>query len=202
LEENCPVYRSEFNFRKVVKIHLEELALAECKYWKKCRIRWIKQGDDNTKFFHAMATERYRRNNISMLIGGNVNEVSDHEIMAGMLLTNFKERMGQSEGIVMEFDLGSLLSKVDGLDELTLLFDKKEMDDVVEMMPVDHAPGPDGFNGMFLKKCWPIIQTEFYHLSSDFHDGKIKLDNINGSYITLVPKKLYQWMLMILGQFH
>nr|XP_051229652.1 uncharacterized protein LOC127347513 [Lolium perenne] len=52
--------------------------------------------------------------------------------------------MGQSEGIVMEFDLGSLLSKVDGLDELTLLFDKKEMDDVVEMMPVDHAPGPDG----------------------------------------------------------
>jgi hypothetical protein len=64
---------------------------------KKCTIRWIKQGEDNTKFFHAMATERYRRNNISMLIGGNVNEVSDHEIMAGMLLTNFKERMGSQK---------------------------------------------------------------------------------------------------------
>jgi hypothetical protein len=24
-------------------------------------------------------------------------------------------------------------------------------------MPADHAPGPDGFNGMFMKKCWGII---------------------------------------------
>jgi hypothetical protein len=90
----------------------------------------------------------------------------------------------------MKIDLGSLLSKVDGLDELTLPFAKKEMDDVVKMMPVDRAPGPDGFNGMFLKKCWPIIQTEFYCLAFDFHDGTIKLDNINGSYITSVPEKV------------
>jgi hypothetical protein len=64
---------------------------------KRCTIRCIKRGEDNTKFFHAMATERYRRNNICMLTDGNGNEVSDHEIMAGMLLTNFKERMGSQK---------------------------------------------------------------------------------------------------------
>jgi hypothetical protein len=32
-----------------------------------------------------------------MLTDGNGNEVSDHEIMAGMLLTNFKERMGSQK---------------------------------------------------------------------------------------------------------
>jgi hypothetical protein len=85
LEEYRPLFRAEFNFRKLVKLHLEELLLAECKYWKKrCTIRWIKQGEDNTKFFHAMATERYRRNNISVLKDGSGNEFSDHEIMAGM----------------------------------------------------------------------------------------------------------------------
>jgi hypothetical protein len=32
------------------------------------------------------------------------------------------------EGIAMQFDLDSLLSRVEGLDELTVPFDKKEMD--------------------------------------------------------------------------
>jgi hypothetical protein len=41
----------------------------------------------------------------------------------------------------------------------------------------------------FLKKCWPIVQTEFYRLAADFRDETVQLKNINGSYITLVPKK-------------
>jgi hypothetical protein len=68
LEEKIPLYRTEFNFRKIVKLHLEDLLLAECNYWRKrCTIRWIKQGEDNTNFFHAMSTERFRRNAIAML---------------------------------------------------------------------------------------------------------------------------------------
>jgi hypothetical protein len=64
-----------------------------------------------------------------------------------------------------------------------------EMDEVIKEMPGDRAPRPDGFNGLFLKKCWPIVQHDFYHLAADFHEGKIRLQNINVSYITLVPKK-------------
>jgi hypothetical protein len=36
LEEEMPLFRAEFNFRKVVKLHLDELMRAECGYWKKC----------------------------------------------------------------------------------------------------------------------------------------------------------------------
>ena len=57
-----------------------------------------------------------------------------------------------------------------------------------QQMPPDKSPGLDGFNGIFLKKCWPIIKEEFYKLADDFHSGTLKLQNINGSYITLVPK--------------
>jgi hypothetical protein len=55
-------------------------------------------------------------------------------------------------------------------------------------MPSDKAPGPDGFNGLFLKKCWPIVKDEFVKLVEDFHAGNLNLQSINGSYITLVPK--------------
>jgi hypothetical protein len=190
LEEYRPFLHTEFNFCKLVQLHLDELLLAECNYWRKrCTARWIKQGEDNTKKIHAMASERYRRNSIAMLLDDSGNEVTDHQAMAGLLWSNFKERMGNSEGISMQFDLDSLLSKVEGLDVLTVPFDKKEMDEVIKKMSTDRSPGPDGFNGLFVKKCWPIIQEDFYRLASDFHKGTLKMENINSSYITLIPKK-------------
>jgi mannosylglycoprotein endo-beta-mannosidase len=95
LEEERPLYREEFNFRQIVKLHLEDLLLAECNYWKKrCTIRWIKQGEDNTKKFHAMATERFRRNNIAVLHDVDGNEITDHHAMASMLWAEYKNRMG------------------------------------------------------------------------------------------------------------
>jgi hypothetical protein len=190
LEEKRPLFRAEFNFRRIVKLHLESLLLAECNYWRKrCTIHWIKQGEDNTKFFHAMATERFHRNTIALLHDASGNEVSDHESMAGLLWSDYKGRMGRSDGIQMQFDLSQLLQRVEGLDELTEPFSRKEIDDVIKAMPSDRAPGPDGFNGLFLKKCWPIIKYDYYRLVEEFQEGSLKLANINGSYITLVPKK-------------
>jgi hypothetical protein len=58
------------------------------------------------------------------------------------------------------------------------------------MIPSDKAPGPDGFNGLFLKVCWDIIAPDFYKLCSDFWEGKITLECLNNSFITLFPKKL------------
>jgi hypothetical protein len=102
LEEQRPLYTMEFNFRRIVKAHLDDLLLAECNYWRKrCTIRWIKLGEDNTKFFHAMATERYRRNTIAMIRDNDGNEVADHDSMAGLFWREYKERIGKSEPISM-----------------------------------------------------------------------------------------------------
>ena len=56
-------------------------------------------------------------------------------------------------------------------------------------MPPNKSPGPDGFNGRFLKSCWSIICTDFYSLAEDFHSGNAELEGLNGSFITLIPKK-------------
>jgi hypothetical protein len=117
------------------------------------------------------------------------NEVTDHDSMAGLFWREYKERMGRSESISMQFDLERILHRVDGLQELTRPFEEAEMDEIIKHMPADRAPGPDGFNGLFLKKCWPIVKHDFYKLAADFYDETIQLKNINGSFITLVPKK-------------
>jgi len=50
------------------------------------------------------------------------------------------------------------------------------------------CPGPDGFNDMFMKKCWDTIKHDVYKLCQDFFDCAVDLTPINTSFITLVPK--------------
>lgn len=70
----------------------------------------------------------------------------------GMLLKN--ACMGVSTNPEMVFNLESLVAAVPDLEELTLPFPQSEIDDTVRKMPTDKAPGPDGFNGLFMKRCW------------------------------------------------
>lgn len=59
---------------------------------------------------------------------------------------------------------------------------------MVATLPSDKAPGPDGFNTNFLKKCWPIIQHDFYAVCHAFHSGNVCLQSLNGSHIALIPE--------------
>ena len=67
-------------------------------------------------------------------------------------------------------------------------FSRDKIDKVILQMPIDKAPGPDGFNGLFLKRCWHIVKEDFYALCDDFFSGLLDLCAINSSFITLVPK--------------
>ena len=98
--------------------------------------------------------------------------------------------MGHAKGIQMGFDLQNLIQKVDGLEDLSLPFTDSEVDVVIKNMPSDRAPGPDGFTGLFLKRCWTILKADFMQLVNDFHEGRCNLECLNTSLITLVPKKL------------
>src|SRR3954467_5506989 len=58
LEEARPLTVPERNFRRIVKLHLEDILKLQKKYWKqRCTIRNIKVGEENSKFFQSMATE-------------------------------------------------------------------------------------------------------------------------------------------------
>jgi hypothetical protein len=115
--------------------------------------------------------------------------VQDHAGKAGMLWAALRHRMGSTSSPNMTFDLSLLIQPVNDLDSLVGPFLQEEIDLIVRKMPLDKAPGPDGFNGLFLKKCWHIVKQDFYSLYWNFYEGLVNLESINSSYITLVPKK-------------
>jgi hypothetical protein len=169
LEDLRPLTMPENSFRRILKKHLITLLDYQNQYWKKrCAVRWTKFEDENTNFFHSMATQRYRRNNISQLILPNGSEVFEHADKEAAIFSAFMERLGTANTPPMLFDLDSLISPTEGLEDLSLPFSKEEIYKVVKEMPPDKALDPDVFSGLFLKSAWHIIKEDIYRLCFDF----------------------------------
>ena len=111
----------------------------------------------------------------------------DHQQKASAFWSCFKMRMGVSIPTTQPFNLLEVLSATTNLEGLVAPFSLEEIEDVVKHLKTDRAPGPDGFNGLFVKKCWHIIKKDFIQLCKDFHAGQVSLQSINGSFITLNP---------------
>jgi hypothetical protein len=86
--------------------------------------------------------------------------------------------------------MANFLSSDANLYFLEAHFSTREINNVVKNMPSDKSPSPaNGFNAYFFRKYLPIIKQDFYLLCSSFHRMELCLSSINGSYITLIPKK-------------
>lgn len=96
--------------------------------------------------------------------------------------------MGQSDFKAMTFNLSFFLQANSDMSWLEEPFSKEEIDAVVENLPNDKAPSPDGFNNEFIKKCWHFIKDDFYALCLAFQDCDADLQSINSSFINHIPK--------------
>ena len=159
LEDLRRLSRPEWNFRIIIKRHLLNLLHYKTLYWRKrCTIDRVQFGDENSKYFHATATISYRKNHISQITAMDGRIITDHGAKAVVFWSAFKDRMGITTMPRMDFNLGELIDINVDLNSLVKIVSKEQIDQVIKSIPTDKAPGPDGFNGLFFKKCWPIIK--------------------------------------------
>jgi hypothetical protein len=104
LEEQKPLLIPEFNFQNIIKRRIANLLHYKRVYWKnRCTIRWVKLGEENTKFFHAAATKSYRRNKIPILTSNDGITYNDHDSKATIIWNTFSKRLGSSDKPTMLF---------------------------------------------------------------------------------------------------
>jgi hypothetical protein len=141
---------SEFQLREDLKAEVNRLAqLEECSWRQKSRVLWLKEGDNNTKFFHKVANSNRRRNHIGGLEVDGVYYEEEAKIRDHVV--QFYENMFCKTE--------DWRPQVDGLpfasiseDERTVSerqFDKEEIVQVLKDFQGDKAPGPDGFTMAF-----------------------------------------------------
>jgi hypothetical protein len=140
-------------------------------------------------FFHSTASIRHNHNFIATIQGDLGNMIPEHEAKAETLWEAYKIRLGTKGESTMVFDLNTVLQSSQDLDILEAPFSENGVNSVIVSFPNGKVPSPNGFNNDFLKKWWPVIAQDFYDLCKSFHAGQICMQSINGSHITLIPKK-------------
>jgi hypothetical protein len=97
LEEIRPLSRHEFKFRVIIKRQINNLTAMQNTYWRqRFTQRLVQFGDENTKFFHAIASERYRKNVISQIVDSSGRMIADYTEKSALFYQEFKSRMGCS----------------------------------------------------------------------------------------------------------
>jgi hypothetical protein len=110
LEEYMDLTVHEWNFRIVLQDKYTSLLHQQQIYWKqRGTLKWVKFGDEGSKFFHAIATIRYRRNLITSLQDANGVSHTEHHTKAAILWEAYKDRLGTFDSPEMLFDLRQLI---------------------------------------------------------------------------------------------
>jgi hypothetical protein len=87
----------------------------------------------------------------------------------------------ESAPVPSESTDASLINLAQNLGWLESEFLKEEIDRIIADLPNNKSPGPDGFNGEFLKKRWPTLAQHIYDMCKDFFEDMVCLRNINSS---------------------
>jgi hypothetical protein len=138
-------------------------------YWNtRAKVRYALDGDENTKFFHASATCRIRRNSIPFLSIDGV-DTTDHQGKASILQSYYSNLLGSVTPAVWRFDISSLYHNNYVLaSSITAPFTPEEVKTAFTSMNKQSSPGPDGFGPSFFDTFWTTVSQDVLAVFSSF----------------------------------
>ncbi|XP_057803071.1 uncharacterized protein LOC131018358 [Salvia miltiorrhiza] len=180
------------DLRKITK-EIEKLCEAEELHWKqRSRVNWLGLGDRNTKYFHAFACKRRKKNTIKCLLKADGSEVFKEEEMAVVVSDFFASLFHSSspsnECIDKVTDTCSTFLGNHPTAELTKPFTAEEVRRALFQMHPHKAPGPDGFPPYFFHKFWGEIGEAVTNDVLRVLDGRDSIRHWNKTLIVLIPK--------------
>ena len=114
------------------------------------RVRYLKDGDANTSFFHKQASFRKRKNFISKLIDGD-RVATAQEDKHQILFEHFDNLLGMARSRDLTLELAAFHRAGIDLSELEAPFSEEEVWATIRSLPADRAPGPDWLYRTFLQ---------------------------------------------------
>ena len=145
---------------QVLKKEINEMMLREEMMWsQRSRVLWIKCGDRNTKFFHATASNRQKKNRIEGLNDLEGRWREGEEEVEDIILKYFKDIYSTSFPIDFEASLSAVNKRVSEAMNADLLkeFKEEEVWRALMQMHPTKSPGPDGMSPLFFQKYWDVV---------------------------------------------
>ncbi|XP_057811613.1 uncharacterized protein LOC131025845 [Salvia miltiorrhiza] len=159
---------------------------------QKSRISWLKDGDRNTNFFHAMLKYRKKPHIISHL-EVNGEQVFDQTQIGNHIVDYFStlfnaDHHGLEDIVAVEAVIDNSVSDLQN-NLLVRLPDEEKITAAVFAMDSNSSPGPDGFSGKFYQSCWQIIKSDIWEAVQTFFRHSYLPQGCNSNTLVLIPKK-------------
>jgi hypothetical protein len=152
------VTASNLNQYSALRKRLDRLLVQDDLYWKqRAKTIWYRDGDLNTKFFHAATTSRRKINRIEHLedSNGTVCRKEEHfQSIARDYFSHLFTKLPSSSDTVIS-KINASITVEDNL-YLTDAFTFEEFRLAAFSMQADKCPGPDGFNPGFYHHFWDM----------------------------------------------
>ncbi|XP_071921800.1 uncharacterized protein [Coffea arabica] len=182
--EECQVELSKAQAELRHALSIEE------QFWsQKARVKWLKHGDRNSRYFHAVVRQRRAQGMIHRIKKSNGVWVDKNDDIATEAITYFSDLFTCSleSSSDLRHLIPSIISEEDNekLEEVPSI---EEVYRVVRSMDGDSAAGPDGFTGKFLTFAWEVVAQDVYNAILSFFCGAELPRFITSTSIVLIPK--------------
>lgn len=156
------------------------------------RLNWLRSGDKNTKFFHAITKNRRAQIKTKSLLNEEGREWFAERDLERVADSYFKT-LFSSEDVGMELEewdeMPTLLSHSQN-EGLMQPVTKEEVKKAVFDINPNKCPGPDGMSGHFFQQFWESSGEEITEMVQRFFETGVLEEEINNTNICLIPKIL------------
>ncbi|KAK4411853.1 hypothetical protein Sango_0258300 [Sesamum angolense] len=165
------------------------LAQEETFWRQKAGIRWAKDGERNTRYFHSLVQKRRFRGTIFGI--QHEGEYLTDPIEIKDSAASFFQRLLTAEPVFPEEMDSEHLE--DGLTDedrrfLCVMSTLEEVREAVFSIDPDSVAGTDGFGAVFFHTCWEIIAEDVFGAVTEFFRGEKMPKGFTATTISLIPR--------------
>ena len=155
---------------------------------QKARVRWLKEGDCNSRYFHLLINASRKNNTVSgvWIDGAWIEEPKKVKEAARSYFYNRFREENQQRPRLDGIPFRSINQHHNTM--LTGRFEEDEIKEAVWGCGSEKSPGPDGINFKFIKRFWSILKPDILRFLDEFYVNGIFPRGSNASFIVLIPK--------------
>lgn len=168
---------------------METLAQQEAFWKQRAKQFWLNAGDKNSKYFHAVASERKRQNTIQRLKNDRGDWVTWDAGLQEVMVNYFRD-MFTTTNIEDEEVLEGIPLTVSDVQNQELLkpIEEEQVKKALFQMHPDKSPGPDGMSPTFYQKYWKIVGKDVVEYVRNFFDSCEVMEGMNDTNLVLISK--------------
>ena len=160
-------------------------------YWgQRAKAHWLREGDKNTSFFHAQASERRKQNTILGIWDSRGRWCDGQENIAQAAIDYFNNIYASASSSEIDEIIDAIPTRVteEMNQNLNRNFTREEVAIALKQIHPTKAPGPDGMSAIFYQKYWSIVGSSITNMVLNVLNNNLSMACLNKTNIALIPK--------------